>query len=73
MQNTNPSGDNYVAPTPNAVVAKRKPVQAARHQDSNPDANDGKTRVKEGGTDAQYLTPKGGTQPTQPNPSSLRQ
>lgn len=73
MQNTDPSKPNYVARTPDAVEAKRKPVQAARAQDSNRDANDGKTRVKEGGTAAQYLTPKGGTQPTQPNPSSLRQ
>jgi len=73
MQNQDPSRPNYVAPTPGAVAAKRKPVQAARSQDSNPDANDGKTIVKEGGTAAQYLTPKGGTQPTQPNPSSLRQ
>jgi hypothetical protein len=71
MQNTDSSKPNYVAPTPGAVAAKRKPVQAGRSQDANPDANDGKTAVTEGA--ANVMSPKGGTQPTQPNPSSLRQ
>lgn len=72
MQNTDPGAPNYVAPTPNAVAAKRKPVQAARSQDADASANDDLTRVQEGGS-ASVMLPYGGTQPTQPNPSSLRQ
>lgn len=70
MQNTDPSKPNYVARTPDAVEAARVPQQGVRSQDADADANDGKTITLEGGSP---VDPEQGTQPEQPNPSSLRQ
>lgn len=61
-QNFNPNGYNYIQPIPDAVSATRRPVQGARSQDSDPSKNHGKTYVTENNI-----------QPSQPNPSSLRQ
>lgn len=62
VQNVDPTHLGYIPRTPDAVTAKRLPQRGKRSQDASPTSNVGKTYVTENNA-----------QPSQPNPSSLRQ